>query len=191
MLHPVERLDPTSRRRALLASIALFIVTTLVIGFADSKYHTPAAPLGIVNLELARTPMMAQMILDSWSRGTGMNAWVAFGIGFDYVYLLSYGAMLVLACGTIAAKLDSSAPGLAKVARVVAWLQFVAPLCDAIENIGLMTMLTRGGTDPWALFSASFALVKFAIIGMALSLIVFGSPLALRAKSVVAAPVNP
>lgn len=182
MLHPFEKLEPITRRRALLASVAFFVVTTVTIGWVDSKYHTAAAPLGIVNFELARTPMMAQMILDAWSDHPGMNAWVAFGLGFDYLYLLSYGAMFALLAASIAARLHGPSPGLARVARIVAWLQFVAPLCDAIENAGLMAMLARAGTDPWAEVSAGFALAKFACLGTAISLIAFVGPLALRAK---------
>lgn len=182
MLHPFEKLDASTRKRALLASFAICTVTTAAMAYVDSKYHTAAAPLGIVNLELARTPAMAQLILDSWSRGTGMNAWVAFGIGFDYLYLLTYGALFALVSASIAAKLAPSAPGLAKIARIVAWLQFVAPICDAVENVGLMAMLSRAGTDPWVTVSTGFALAKFACLGFALSLVVFVGPLALRAK---------
>lgn len=187
MIHPFEKLEPATLKRALLASIAFCLATTAAIVWVDSKYHTAASPLGIVNFELARTPMMAQMMLDAWSDHPGMNAWVAFGLGFDYLYLLSYGSMFALLAAAIAVRLRDASPSLSKLARVVAWLQFVAPLCDAVENFGLMAMLARAGTDPWAQVSSGFALVKFGCLGTAVSLIVFVGPLALRATP---APVS-
>lgn len=188
MLHPFEALSPLARKRALAVTATVLAISFALFLWIDAKYHTRAAPAGIVNFELARTPLMAQMILDSWSREPGMNAWVAFGIGFDYLFLLLYGTVFALVSVAIATRLDASAPGLAKLARFVAWLQLLAPICDAVENVGLMAMLQRYGTDPWAQVATGFAAAKFACLGVFVSLLLFVGPFALRAKPAPAQP---
>lgn len=187
MQHPFEKLEASTRRRALVVMAVVTFLATLGMAFVDTHYKTRATPLGIVSFELAGTPMMAQWMLDAWSEHAGMNAWVAFGIGIDFLYLVLYGTLFSLVAAGITARLAAISPGGATVARYVLWLQLVAPLCDAVENVGLMAMLTRNGTETWAPVSTGFALAKFACLGMCVALSLIAGPVLLRARRKAAA----
>jgi hypothetical protein len=186
MQTPFERLDPAVMSRSLRIMAVLTVLATLGMAFVDTHYKTVAAPYGIVSFEVAGTPMLAQWILDTWSREVGMNSWVAFGLGVDYLYLVIYGVTFTLVAATIASRLAPISPAAAKVARFVAILQIVAPLCDAVENAALMAMLTRAGTDPWAAVAAGFALTKFACLSACVTLALVAVPVIWRHGRTVA-----
>lgn len=181
MLLPFENLSAPTRRRALVMMCLLASLSTAAMAWIDHQYRTRAAPQGIVSLQMAGNSTLAQWILDQWSAGPGMNAWVAFGLGVDYLYLIIYGLTFVLISASIAARLALVSPSAAKVARLIGYLQLVAPACDAIENVGSMAMLARYGTDFWAPFTTGFALAKFACLGAFGALVVFSAPAVWRA----------
>ena len=54
------------------------------------------------------------------------------------------------------------------VALPLAWAQWLAALCDAIENATLLLILERGAAEPWPLVAAGFAWVKFLLIALGL-----------------------
>ncbi len=181
MHHPFERLAPPLRHRLLAASFVATVIATAAIAYVDAQYRTEAARYGIVSLEVAGTPMLAQWILDRWSARPEMNLWVAFGIGADYLYLLVYGLFFSLATASVAARLAERGSSLVGVVRFVAFLQLLAPLCDAVENVGLFAMLLRRGElEFWAPFAAGFALAKFAMLGMGVTLLLLTAPLLRR-----------
>lgn len=181
-LFPLERLRPEARAVGLRLSIVALVLGTLAMAAIDRQYKTDATPLGIVSFELASNDVRAQEILDSWARSADYELWVAFALGVDYLYLVIYGLACSFGAATVAARLSNTRPGLARIARGVAFLQLVAPLCDAVENAGLMAMLLGAGTSPYAPLSAGFATAKFVCLGLALVLFLVLGPVAARSE---------
>lgn len=180
MLHPLERLGPDARAKGLRLSLIALVVCTLAIGALDRLYKTDATPWGVVSFELAGDEARAQEILDAWAPSATHKLWVAFVLGFDYLYLVVYGVAFSFGAATVAAKLANTRPGLSRIARGVAYLQLAAPLCDAVENAGLMAMLVGAGTSPYAALSSGFAIAKFVCLGLALLLFLLLGPMAAR-----------
>jgi hypothetical protein len=109
----------------------------------DSGLKTAAAPLGIISFELAGP--RAQEMLTSFGEAGRRDALLLQGL--DYLYLVAYST--TLACGAllVGRRLAATRPRFAALARSVAWIQTVAGLCDAIENVPLILMLQSGRAD--------------------------------------------
>ena len=83
----------------------------------------------------------------------------------DYFFMISYGGIF-FSLGLIIARKFNEGTIWRKISLVLVPLALIAPLCDAIENIFILLMLTNplGFPDIWAITHSFFALIKFIIM---------------------------
>jgi len=144
------------------------VFATLVLQMIDGSLQTAAAPQGIVSYELAGNAIETGRILDSWDANARLHA--AFSLGFDYLYMLAYTVTLALAALWLA---DARKDWIRSAGLVVAWGMGVAGLADALENYFLWQMLVSGPAETPAMMARWAALLKFALIILAVLYIIF------------------
>lgn len=90
MRYPIPK-----HRRALI--FWLMLALTIVINrLMAGPLTTPAAPQGIISLELAGTEANARTIIDSW--GALAREHALFSVKLDYLFLLTYSTAISLGC---------------------------------------------------------------------------------------------
>jgi hypothetical protein len=155
-----------------LASLAAFGMSYWV-GSTGEVLRTDVSPFGIVSLELAGTPEVAQRIYDAWGE-TGQVA-AQFNIRIDFLYLVAYGLALSIGCAVARRWWQRRSALLARAGAALTWLMLVAALSDACENAMLWQMLHDPANALWAQLARGFALVKFALLGVGLLYIMLGA----------------
>lgn len=167
MRYPIPR-----QRRAPIFWVMLAL-TVVINRLMAGPLTTPAAPYGIVSLELAGTEAKARAIIDSWDAAAREHA--LFGVKLDYLFLLTYSTGISLGC-VWAASLVQERRWLVRAGLYLAWLQWLAALFDAIENLGLLKMLQGRIGQPWPWIAQWFAIPKFVLIapGLLYTLVVGG-----------------
>lgn len=164
--HPFERLTPRARSGWFIALLLLALLIGGAMLWLGSDLHTAAAPLGVISFEVAGGH--AQAVLDSWSPAMRRDALLLQGL--DYLFLFVYSAGLAMACVRVLARLGERAPALSRLGRGLAWGQFAAGLCDAIENVPLILMLRGEQALPGpALVAQIAATSKFALVVLGLA----------------------
>ena len=180
VMHPYQLIPPKRRVAVFLSFLALTLALMITLLLIDVPLQTAAAPKGIVSYELAGSVTEAQRILDSWSPDARLYA--AFSLGLDYLYMPSYAIAIGLACAW-AAELWSKRRGWLALAGVgLAWGLMVAALCDAIENVALVTLLLSGVREPWPALARGCAAVKFLLICAGLVYALIGGVAWLRSR---------
>ena len=175
MQYPLARLPSAVRGRLL----TVFLVGTLGLWgislLAGAPLTTPQAPAGIVSFELAGTMEHARAIMASW--GERQRLLAAFGLGLDYLFLITYSTFFGLACLSAGEAARAAGSRLAPLAVPLAWGQWLAAALDAVENSALISLVLGSTWATWppvAWFCASF---KFALIVTALIYIIWGTGL--------------
>lgn len=83
----------------------------------------------------------------------------------DYVFMVSYGGIFVSVALIIGRKFQIDS-GWRKSSYCIVIIAIIAPICDAIENIFILLMLSDplGFPDFWAISHSWFALVKYSLM---------------------------
>ncbi|MBM3152273.1 MAG: hypothetical protein FJZ96_08770 [Chloroflexi bacterium] len=160
MSHPFEFVPAKIRKAVLLIFVLLSLLILCLFQFVlDPPLKTALAPLGIVSFEMAWSVDAVRAILGSWDWSAKVYA--AFGLGFDFLFMLSY--TFAIGLGTLMA---SSRMGrqFAGIGKWTGWGVVAAALLDVVENILLFTIMTVGNYPPYALFASLAATVKFLLI---------------------------
>jgi len=148
---------------ALILALVIFAAFRLI----DAPLQNPVTPNGIVSFELAGSVAQAQAMLDSWDARARLYA--AFGLGLDYLFMVSYALAIGLGCLRAAGTLGRRWPWLAGLGRFLAWGLGLAALLDAVENVALTTMLLAGtASAPWPALAAGCATAKFVLVALGL-----------------------
>ncbi|MFZ5809892.1 MAG: hypothetical protein ACOY16_11475 [Chloroflexota bacterium] len=155
-----------SPRRLLGISAGITLILFGVMGLSSQGLITAAAPAGIFSWELTPDPLSIQRMIESWNTRTRLLA--AFGLGLDYLFMLSYAVMFNTACYALGRLLTRNAPGWARLASWFAGGAWLAAGLDAVENIGLLQGLLNGPTAAWQSVAAGCAAVKFTLLGLIL-----------------------
>ena len=150
-------------------SVWLLVLLTLAVVFAmrtlDAPLRTGAAPNGIVSFELAGDLPAARAVLDSWNPQAKIFAGISLGL--DYLFMILYGLTLWWVIRLLALRFPKGsvfyAGGL--LLSAIIWLAVAA---DALENYGLIRLLTGSLQASWAHFASLSAQLKFAIVGLGL-----------------------
>lgn len=161
MTHPLAHLTPKARARLFW----LMLVANLLLPLGMSGPYSAESPYGIVSLELAGTVARAEAIVASWDEAARIHA--AFGIGLDYLFMLTYSTAMALACLWAAERWKATQPALARLGQLLAWGQGLAALLDGIENVALLRLLYEV-SPPWPQLAAACATLKFTLIGIGL-----------------------
>ena len=164
MKHPLERLSPDSRKPLFWAFLAATLILFAIFRILNAPLVTPAAPGGIVTFELAGSASGSQAILDSWDARA--RTFAAFGLGLDYLFMLSYAMALML--GTLLAA-GRHMGWLRILGTATGWGALVAALCDAVENLALWRQLVVSVSTPWPEVAAACATLKFALLGLGIA----------------------
>lgn len=168
MRHPLSFIPKPNRRSVFIALFAWTILLTILSQLINSPLRTSAAPTGIVSFELARSPATIKFIISSWNKGAQLFA--AFGLGLDYLYMVSYAFTISLACILTTERMKG---WLARLGIWMSWLVFLAAILDAIENVGLMYSLVgyTGGFWPEVSFWCATLKFTFIILGILFALV--------------------
>ncbi|RAW00128.1 hypothetical protein [Pseudochryseolinea flava] len=159
MMHnPIAHWSPSFRKTVLLYFGGLNLGTIWVMISISQVLQ----PHSIIDFELAGTFHRAQQILSTWQENNAMNA-LFFLLGFDYFFIITYSVGLWFACLHVASKYH----GKFQVFLVVlAWLQPLAGLLDAVEN-GALYHLASGSTDQMLPAVAKFTAIPKFVIALA------------------------
>ncbi|MFO0691948.1 MAG: hypothetical protein U0230_00180 [Polyangiales bacterium] len=168
MQHPFLGLDTAAFRRRYVPLLVATLAFAGFMGWVDARAKTEATPFGIVSFQVAREPLHAQWILETWSRGIGTNSWVAFGLGLDYLFMVLYSTLLSLSCVAVAERLSSS-PAARTMGIGLAWASWLAAAFDAVENFAHFRMLVREPVERWIGVSFVCASAKWALLGASIA----------------------
>jgi hypothetical protein len=149
--------DVLLKRRATLL-IALAILNVVII-FVMQSFGSALKPYSIIGFEYAGTPEKARVMIEAW-QSNGVLDFVFFLTGFDYLFMITYSSFLWLACLSVGEGLSH---GWSKFFIVLGWLQSVAAILDAIENLALYKILSGSMKPLWPTLSVVCATPKFAI----------------------------
>lgn len=174
-----NRVDPAKgSMRALVIWAGVSVVLLLGMIALDRDLKTPAAPVGIISLELVGSLSGAERIIDSWDEPARIQAGISLGL--DFFFLVAYAATLAGACRLVAARLVSNR--LSILGRLLAWGAWGAALLDAIENLALIQLLIGHGEAWHPMLAALCAWPKFGLAGFALLYILTGGAMVFLAR---------
>ncbi len=179
MFHPFCRLSSATRRRALAGSGVLTLLAFVGMHVIHEPLENPVAPFGILSLQFAGDATGARAILESWDARLRLRA--AFGLGFDYLFLMLYANLLALACvqagyrerrGQVLhrASPDTDSPDLtpSAVGALGAWVAWMAGILDLFENALHLRFLTDETDTGAAVLAAQLAQTKWGLLAMSL-----------------------
>jgi hypothetical protein len=173
MRHPFLALDPRQQKALFWPLLIAALAITAIMNILGRPLITSQAPAGIVSFELAGSPERAQAILATWDEQARMYA--AFGLGFDYLYMLAYSMAIGLGCLLAAGTLRSRQWPLAGLGVPLAWGMALAAICDATENLGLSMVLLAGAAGAaWPALARLCAMIKFGLLFLGLVYAFYG-----------------
>ena len=155
-----------------IASVAAFAMSYWV-GATGAVLQTAASPLGIVSLELAGTPAVAQQIYAAWGE-SGHRA-AQYNIKIDFLYLMVYGVALSIGCAVARRWWLPRSVRLAQLGAALTWMMLVAAASDACENAMMWHAIHDTTNALWPALARVFAIGKFALIAVGLLYILCGA----------------
>jgi hypothetical protein len=161
-----ERTRTFTRTQLLIAlgiATALFWVVLVVI---DERLEATGGP-GITGLELAGSRERALEIMAEWGEHgrylARLSLWIDFG------FMPAYGAFFALAAvATRDFARERGLPALAKAGIVAPYMAVAAALFDVAENIVWLLVLGGHGGELGPPFASACAVLKFALIALAI-----------------------
>ncbi|MGE0771616.1 MAG: hypothetical protein AB7K37_07890 [Cyclobacteriaceae bacterium] len=148
-----------------LSGVNLLVILVMQI------VSTDLAPYNIIQFELAGNVRNAQMLVGFWRQNEALNS-VFFLIGFDYLFLVTYGLFLWLGCKALASAYDGM---IRNALTIVASAQSLAAGLDAIENVALYQMASGSLSARWPNLSYYCAVPKFLFVAAGVIAMLFGA----------------
>jgi hypothetical protein len=188
--HPIEVLTRAKRAILFAASLVIGFVLWYALQQLDVPLETREARWGIVSLELSGTLERSQEIVDSW-KGTALDN-ARSGLLLDFIFPLCYSTVLTIACFWAASVFrERGFRKTAWLATAIAWLQWPAAVCDYVENIALWIQLRGPIQDPWPAIARDSATIKFALVAVALCVVVAAAVILVLRRRAHPAPILP
>lgn len=153
-------------RKSLLALGAANIVIIVVLQVVGRAL----LPGNILAFEFAGTAANASAMVEQWRNQNALGS-LGFHLGFDYLFLIAYSLFLFVACTLTAERLTGVARS---ILLAIAWLQPIAGVLDATENLSLFQLMNGSQSDSWAALSLYCAVPKFGIALLGLISWLFG-----------------
>ena len=183
MTHPFDRWPQRNRRRWFLGLLAVYLVVQVAIGAGNGALTTESAPDGIITFELAGTPEEASRIVSDWERAGAVDD-AGFNLGFDFLYMPLYGAVLAGLVVAVAHRARGrGATGVHRLGVLVAWTPFLAVAFDVVETAALVRVLDDPSLGGWPALARVCALAKFALLLVAVVYVLAGWVLSLARAS--------
>ena len=152
-------------KRVLVGAALLTVVLMAAIFATNAPLENPAAPMGIVSLQLAGSLTAAEEILAAW--GPAEQRWAIRNLVIDYPYLLAYATALGLACLLLARRF-SGQRRMARLGCILSRGVMVAALLDAVENGALLRLLLGDLREVWVALAMWCAVPKYLLVLAAL-----------------------
>lgn len=173
-------LSATVRSRGLWVLLAITLIIMLLMNLVGAPLINAQAPSGIVSYELAWQLEKSQSILASWDARA--QRYAAFGLGFDYLFMLAYSSLFALACLQAGQALAKRGWPLAGWNRLLAPGMFLAAAFDAVENLALSIMLLEAPANPWPWVAGACASLKFGLLFIGLVYIFYALAIVFLAR---------
>jgi hypothetical protein len=164
--HPFQTLSFTLTSIVLIVLLAI----TLLFFIRMQKMSTPLSmpgivPNGILSFEFATTAKKAQFIANTW-REANLLAQAIKLQWINFLFMTFYSTTFGLACIWSTQLMPIFDSWWLELGVILAWLQWVAALFDATENLCLFPFLYDTYKDgiPLALIAAVSAAIKFGLI---------------------------
>jgi hypothetical protein len=157
--HPMQFIKDEYRPKVLIILLIGALLIFSLFYFLDIPLNTLASPLGVVSFELSGSLEKSEQIMSSWNFHARLYA--AFGLGFDFLFMVVYASAISLACLMISKKHSG---WFSLLGVWLGWGVFLAAISDSIENISLWNLLTGNISSVWPVLAAWCAIIKFAII---------------------------
>jgi len=184
MRHPFEILEPSRFRQLywffLVSTLALAVVLQVIGNQFAQKTGPTGDSYNILDFEFAHTPGRAGQIMETWGpdgvRAAKIQTWV------DFLFLIAYSNAIAL--GVLSVMSARGGSGfLASLGRGLAYGQWLAAICDVIENIALLRILGGTAAPSWPAVAYYCAIIKFALVGAGLLYVLVMLPYASRKTS--------
>ncbi len=169
MSHPLDFIPTPFRKKAFFPLLSLTFILLVVFQLLDVPLQNPVSPMGIVSFELAGTPEKANAIIQSWD--TRAQLFAAFGLGFDYLFLLTYG--ITISLGVLMAA-DKQGDKFSAIANYVGWGVLLAAFLDGVENFALWRLLSGTATEFYPRIASFSATIKFFLLALGLGFALVG-----------------
>lgn len=157
--NPVHFINPENRKKVLIILLLLIILIFSIFRFLDNPLRTKAAPSGIISYELAGSTEKTMQILTSWD--TRAQLFAAFGLGFDFLFMVVYASALSLGCMMASVKHTG---WFSSFGTWISWGTILAAVMDSIENIALWNLLIGKTGSYLPQVAAWCATIKFFFI---------------------------
>lgn len=151
------------KRKLLFWSFIGMLISFVVLNRVDAKLQNGNSDYGIVAYELAKTSQNSNSIINEWARQNTLHL-SAFGLGFDYLFMLFYTSFFIIWTLLIAENIKKTMWH--QVYRLIVFAFAAAFFLDGVENYVLLQILESGATEAltkMAFYCASF---KFALIAV-------------------------
>ena len=147
------------------AAIVLLVVLNLLDGVLKAK-----TGYGTIDMQWVSSGYGIRTVVDRWTSPPDA-ALAGFLLGLDFLFMPLYG--MALFCGSLVA-LDRFAPGRGQLRRIMTWLALApvgAAICDGIENILGIYMMTHASTNTMAALALEATAAKYLgiLIGLAMT----------------------
>jgi hypothetical protein len=162
MRHPFQIISLDRLGTYLFPFVVAALAIMLTLNFINAPLQTDSAPLGIISFEFAGNVDSAQAVIESWNFQAQKQA--AFSIGYDYLFLVTYSTAIALACIWASKFVDPSNAALINAGVLLAWGQWLAALCDGVENAALFISLVQQPISPLPEIARITASLKFVLI---------------------------
>ncbi len=168
MWHPLDLISPTALGWLFLVLLVVSVALFLRLDALGRRLKTTMAPLGIVSLEMSVSADESRAIIESWDEQARDDA--RRHLCLDYFFIPVYSTALAM-LGVMSARwfAGKGLDGLAALAMVLAWGQWVAGLFDFTENSTLLRILAMYPDIPDQLprLAGWCARIKFLLIFLA------------------------
>ncbi len=152
---------------AAIVSFIPFIFLTLFFVFNERALRA-SSQYGVLGFELAWTPKMIDKIFTAWGPANIQHQIYVHHV--DNLYLLVYGLFALLCILLLARRLEGR---LQQVGFFFVLAPVLAAVFDAMENVFLLSMLTRGAPGGWSdpVLASLCATFKIAFLGASIAFI--------------------
>jgi len=155
------------KKYLVLALMIVIIPLLAVISYLDSYLRVPAAPMGIVSFEFCGFENSCGEILTEWGQLGREVAMLLLGL--DYLFPVIYSGLICISILWLSEGLPSRFDF---AIRVAAALSIAAGVSDGAENASLIYVIMSSGNVQAAHLASWFALLKFIMLGFAISALV-------------------
>jgi hypothetical protein len=150
---------PKRKKQILISSIILLIVIYPIMSYLFMISY----PVTFFESQLSFSGSYLKD-LHSTISSAKLNLYTIANI-LDYVFMVSYGGILASLALIFGRKFEITS-GWRKSSYYAVIISIIAPICDAIENLFILLMLSDplGFPDIWAIIHSWFALIKYALM---------------------------